>query len=240
MLSTKKRESWLSACGLEMGLRRVTLILCLLKLSSPPSLQVVEEGSPHFLYPLLVLAGIELIFFLVADIILCSGFSVRKQLGRKQKGQKLPLNYWESEENIHFYHRNVSYSGGEEKMVVLPSKKSNWFQHRIGTSERWKTCHIDAINSSLQSRLLHGTNCLGVFPPLSLILSQSTVATSPLFTGLQCKCWRNCVASASCLCSLLGYRFQQLPKGSDKKGRKPAKSGCLSPEGEMSMLRIVG
>lgn len=112
----------------------------------------------------------------------------------------------------------------------------------IGTQKRWGNlpcrCYKPfAVTSATLPAV--GANCLRVFFPLSLILSQPKAVTSPLFTRLLCRAEEAELLQPLICVIFLGYQFQQLPRGSDKKGRMPDKSCCMSPVGEMSMLKVV-
>lgn len=153
-----------------MGIRRVTLALCLLELS-PPSLRVVEEGSPHFLF---------------------SPSSKReKATGEKTKRTKT-ASCWITGRVINFYHKNVIYSGGEKSIchqkrpLMEPLLTALNFNIWLGRRKGGATCHIDAIKPSLQPVLpclLWGQIAQVSFP---LWASSCLGQRSPPFTGLQC------------------------------------------------------
>lgn len=119
------------------------------------------------------------------------------------------------------------------------------FNMRLGTGKGGEACHVDIPLLAAAGATLPavGWNCSSVVPCLSLILSQELLSWRQwhLCCSLRTRVqhFRSCATSGPCLCSFLGERFQQLPRGSDKMRRKPDKSCCMTPVGEMSMLRIV-
>lgn len=147
-----------------MSLGRVTVILSPFQIFSP-SLVVVEEGSPGFL-------------FHPSSRKRRRKKKTKNKQVEKQKGKNLfSLNQQENCENIDLIlSQKRCLLEGQWGGSFCHQKKEQWSQFQHGTEKSGEACCIAPHNSLPHCLLRVCVNCWSMIPPLSLILSQELLS----------------------------------------------------------------